>query len=387
MDRVTLSQFIRDSMPRLLQEWDAYATTCIPAASDLDATALRDHAAELLAWVADDMEDPQTAAEQRSKSLGTRLRTSLMDTPAERHAVLRVAGKFTIDQIVGEFRALRASVLRMRAESLPTITRADVEEMTRFDEAIDQMLSESVARFAMLAEETLRRESVNKDRFLAVLSHELRNPLNAITAVSAALDAGSGDNRVLREILKRQMRHFKRLLDDLLDLSRIAMNRISLNIESVDVKTCIEDALTASKEAVERKADTVTFQSPNHPVVIEADCTRVTQMITNLVNNAAKYSPAGSRIEVTLRYDGHAAEICVKDNGRGITADEVPHLFEPFHVDGERRRDLSGLGIGLWLTRTLAELHGGRITVESNGRGTGAEFCIMLPGRISSASV
>jgi signal transduction histidine kinase len=110
-----------------------------------------------------------------------KLHTSLVHTPAEQHAVLRVAGNFTIEQIVGEFRALRASVLRMRAESLPTVTQADVQEMTRFNEAIDQTLSESVGRFAALAEETVRRESANKDRFLAILSHELRNPLNAIT--------------------------------------------------------------------------------------------------------------------------------------------------------------------------------------------------------------
>jgi signal transduction histidine kinase len=183
------------------------------------------------------------------------------------------------------------------------------------------------------------------------------------------------------------MRHFKRLLDDLLDVSRIAMNRISLDVELVDVKKCIEDALTASKESLERKNSTVTFHAPDDAVVIEADCTRVTQMISNLVNNAAKYSPTGSSIDVAVRYDGNTVEISVRDRGRGISADQKQHLFEPFYVNREQGRDLSGLGIGLWLTRTLAELHGGHIAVNSDGPGTGAEFRITLPSRVRSPPI
>jgi signal transduction histidine kinase len=205
-----------------------------------------------------------------------------------------------------------------------------VEEMTRFNEAIDQILSESVARYAALVEDTLRQESANNDRFLAILSHELRNLLNAIVAASALLDSG-GDKDQARYVLKRQIGHLKRLLDDLLDLSRIAFNRISLQTKSVDLHPCIDDALAAVAELVKCKSQTLSVRLPNEPVVIEADCTRVTQVVANLLSNAAKYSPAGSRIGVAVRHEVHEVEIAVRDNGPGIGSDELAHLFRPFH--------------------------------------------------------
>jgi signal transduction histidine kinase len=245
------------------------------------------------------------------------------------------------------------------------------------------MLSESVARYASLVEDTLRQESASKDRFIAILSHELRNPLNALVAASTLLDNG-GDKDQVRHVLRRQTGHLKRLLDDLLDLSRIVLNLVSLQVECVELQSCIEDALIATGEIIERKNQTLTVQMPDQPIVIEADCTRVTQIVTNLVNNAAKHSPAGSHIDVAVRHDGHKVEISVRDDGPGINADQLPHLFTRFHESTKREaRNLSGLGIGLWLSRTLAELHGGHITAKSDGPGTGSEFLITLP-RVSA---
>jgi signal transduction histidine kinase len=381
MSRTSLSQFIRHSLAELADEWQRHAATCMPAAEQMNLDQLRNHVRELLVWVADDMESPQTAREQREKSQGYQHRSSTQDTAAEGHAALRVESGFTLEQVVGEFRALRASVLHRRAATLPTLSKVDIDEMTRFNESIDQMLSESVARHTRMVEDALRTADRNKDRFLAMLSHELRNPLNAIALGIETLHRGRGSVKPdVAMMLTRQTRHLKRLLDDLLDLSRIANDRITLNIERIDVRVCITDALTAVDDLMTQKDHEVKLDLPGEAVAVEADPTRITQIIANLLKNAAKYSPMRSTIKVSVNNGKDTVEIRVRDNGRGIAADDIPHLFEPFSLSGgQNPREQAGLGLGLSISQRLANLHAGTLSVHSAGVGAGAEFCLAIP--------
>lgn len=379
MARLPLSQFIREFTTEIIEQWCRHAADCMPAAGNMTPEELRNHVRELLLWVAEDMESPQTAREQRQKSVGLQVRLSPLDTAAEGHAKLRVNSGFTLEQVVGEFRALRASVLRLRAATLPSVEQLDIEEITRFNESIDQMLSESVARYTRLVEAALRTENTNKNRFLATLSHELRNPLAAITSSIGIMENG-GNARQALEVLNRQTRNLTRLLDDLLDIARISSDRLSLKMEPVDVRTCVTDAVAAVAAAIKQKQHHLNIAMSDVPVTMELDATRITQIVTNLLNNAAKYSPAQSTIEVSLTDGAEAVRIGVRDNGAGIAPDVLPVIFDPFAVSRDKgSRDQQGLGLGLAISQRLAGLHAGTLTAHSAGRGCGAEFCLTLP--------
>ena len=380
---MTLSEFIRSHTDEIVQEWESFARTCNPAAASMDDSRIRNHVLQLLTFVARDMESLQTEFDQAEKSQGRADLCHDLDSEAQRHAVARVIDGFSIDQVVAEFRALRASILRLHANQEFPITRSAMIELTRFNECIDQMLSESVLRHTQLVSDVLRDANRQKDEFISTLSHELRNPLSSIStcakilSANASMDAGSAA-RVIN-MLARQTGHLERLLDDLLDVARISRNRVSLKIEPTDIRFCVKDAVDANTGLIQQKGHTIELDIPSTPVRIDVDCTRVAQVVSNLVNNAAKYSSTGSAIEVSLTTETHHAVIRVRDNGSGIDAELLPHVFDAFYSGRAGDVAKQGLGLGLWLSRQLTELQGGTITVESEGPGTGAEFCVKLP--------
>ena len=254
--------------------------------------------------------------------------------------------------------------------------------MTRFNESIDQMLSESVARHTKIIAEEVERERRGKDEFISTLSHELRSPVAAISNCSHILSvSGMNDPKVTRvaDILARQTGHLARLLEDLLDVARISRERIILKLEPTDVRKCVQDAVDANSALIAQSGQAVKLDMPSLPVTIHVDCTRVAQVVSNLVNNAAKYSPRSSTIEVSLAIERDHAVIRVRDNGVGIEADLLPRMFDAFHENQVDDLARQGLGIGLWLSRQLVQMQGGTITVHSEGSGTGAEFCVRLP--------
>jgi signal transduction histidine kinase len=376
-----LSDFIRSRTKEIIQEWENFARTCLPAASMLDDARLRDHVVELIQFIADDMDSSQSSFEQAEKAQG-RGPQSGGDSQAEVHAIMRAGDGFTIDQVMGEFRALRASILRLRTTE-PT-TQSDVVEITRFNESIDQVLSESIARHTKILADALRRASQEKDEFISTLSHELRSPVGAISNCSQILNAsGMNDPNVARvaDMLSRQTGHLVRLLEDLLDVARISRERIILKWETADIRKCVQDAVDANAAVLAQNGQVVKLDMPSLPVMIHIDCTRVAQVVSNLVNNAAKYSPPGSRIEVSLTSETSHGVIRVRDNGVGIEPTLLPHMFDAFHENQVPNLARQGLGIGLWLSRQLVEMQGGTITVHSEGAGTGAEFCVRLPLR------
>ena len=381
---MNLSDLIRGNLEELAQEWEAFARTCSPAAAGMNVERLRDHIIPLLTFVADDMDSPQSPPEQREKSWGNQPPQG-KTTEAQEHAALRVIDGFTVDQVVGEFRALRASILRLwvRHQSGRNVEPAQI---TRFNESIDQMLSESVARHAQLEAET-RDKSTRRDAFLATLSHELRNPLAAISNGVYLLKAQGGTKSELTPItnmMVRQTGHLKRLLDDLLDLARISRDRIILQIAATDIRECVQDAVDGNRDLIAQKAHVLTLDMPAEPVTAEVDCTRIVDIVSNLLNNAAKYSPPGSSIRVSLRRTEEHFMIVVKDDGVGLGAEVLPHIFDAFYANHETATGKAGLGIGLWLTRNLVQLHNGAISANSEGLGCGAEFCVTIPLRAHS---
>jgi PAS domain S-box-containing protein len=236
-----------------------------------------------------------------------------------------------------------------------------------------------------LAEEELVDAARRKDEFLAMLAHELRNPLSPIATAAAILKRQlHGDQRLRRqpEIIERQIRTMSRLLDDLLDISRITRGKVLLQAERLDACALLQAALESSGPYIRERAHELSVSLPEGPMWVEGDPVRIEQILCNLLNNAARYTDPHGRIEVSLeRNDGeHRAEFRVRDTGIGIAPELLPEVFDLF-TQGERSLDRSqgGLGIGLTLVKTLVEMHGGNVHATSAGLGQGSEFCVQLP--------
>ena len=233
------------------------------------------------------------------------------------------------------------------------------------------------------AEEALRNADRMKDEFLATLAHELRNPLAPLRTGLEVLRRGQPGTpgvEQARAMMERQLGHMVRLVDDLLDISRISRGHIELRREPVDVRTLITHAVEGSRQLVESKRHSLELGLAADALWVEGDLTRLAQIVGNLVNNAAKYTAPGGRIRIGARGRGERVEIYVADNGSGIDAAAQPRVFDLFmQVEGTRRHSQGGLGVGLALVRRLAELHGGSVTVQSAGIGHGSTFTLSLP--------
>jgi PAS domain S-box-containing protein len=232
------------------------------------------------------------------------------------------------------------------------------------------------------AEQLLHDADRRKDEFLATLAHELRNPLAPIRNAAALLElegGTSGPGRVAREVIKRQVAHMVRLVDDLLDVSRITRNRLTLRPEPVVVATAIEQAIEAVRPVIEVAQQDLVVQLPEQPLRVMADPVRLVQVLTNLLTNASKYSLPRQRIWVSARAEGRVGVIEVADQGIGIAPEELPRLFDMFsQASPALDRAQGGLGIGLWLSQQLVELQGGSISAASEGHQRGSRFTVRL---------
>lgn len=241
------------------------------------------------------------------------------------------------------------------------------------------------ARTAALQEELKRLTASDrrKDEFLATLSHELRNQLapalNALELMKRAASNAELQERA-RAILERQSLHLKRLLDDLLDLSRITHHRLDLKPARLNLGTMLQQAVEAARPAFTHLRQTVTLSLPDAPVFLEADPLRLAQVFGNLLGNAGKYSNPGGRIEIVAEVQGSDALVRFRDHGIGISAEQLEQVFEPFRrLPSARVGVQGGLGLGLALARRLVEQQGGSVTARSGGPGAGSEFLVRLP--------
>jgi signal transduction histidine kinase/CheY-like chemotaxis protein len=229
----------------------------------------------------------------------------------------------------------------------------------------------------------LRESARAKDEFLATLSHELRNPLSALATAAALLDRDSSDAkgaRQAREIVRRQAAQMTHLLDDLLDVSRISHGRLEIRKTRCDVATVVYGAIETVHPLFVRKKHEFVLSLPENQITLNADPLRLSQVLANLLTNAAKYTESGGRIELTVMPEGTDLAFAVRDNGIGIDPANMDDIFGMFsQLRPALERSEGGLGIGLALARGLVDLHGGVITVASRGAGQGSEFTVRLP--------
>jgi signal transduction histidine kinase len=278
--------------------------------------------------------------------------------------------------------------LRARGHTLGVLTVVRGESGRRFSPAEQGYAEELAGRAAMAIDNArLYREVQEADRrkndFLAMLAHELRNPLAPIrSAVYILRKIGSTEPqaRWAQDVIERQLNQMVRLVDDLLDVSRITRGKIVLQIGRVDLAAVVDSAVETARPLIEAAGHQLTVNLPAEPVVVQGDLTRLAQVLGNLLNNSAKYTEKGGRISITVRRQGAQAVVQVCDSGIGIPPDMLPHVFEMFaQVDRSVGRSQGGLGIGLTLVKSLVEMHGGTITAASAGPGQGSEFTVSLP--------
>lgn len=233
-----------------------------------------------------------------------------------------------------------------------------------------------------LAEDELREADRRKDEFLAMLAHELRNPLSAIgNAVELAKRGGwQGTEEWAQGVLERQVRHLARLIDDLLDVSRVSRGKIQLRTEILDLRVVLDAAVATVRPLVDERGHALDVRAPGNALWVKGDPTRLEQVVVNLLTNAVKYTEPGGRITLAADRQGDTVVISVSDTGVGIPPEQLPRMFDLF-AQGDRSlaRSEGGLGIGLTLVRTLTEMHGGHVTARSEGRGRGSEFSVHLP--------
>ena len=364
-----LSEFIARDMNAILAAWDSFAGTLLPAAADMNAKALRDHAEEILRAVIEDIESAQTLEEQIKKSQGRAFRP--LDAPrtaAETHAFLRERSGFDINQMASEYRALRASVLRLWTEACkPNSPNGD--QMVRFNEAIDQALAESVAFFGNVMKE-------ERNLLLGMLGHDMRNPLNVIQLSATHLtnlNVGDPVSAVATRI-SRSSAQLRSLLDDLIDFNRTNLG-LGLHIApvAVDLEQLLENVLEQLRAS-----------HPNRKIALQVsgnvkgvwDPHRIHQMIDNLVINALKHGAHDAPIEVMLVGQPTEVTFSVRNRGRAIEPATLKHLFEPL-VRGTRDNEHGSLGLGLFIVRQIAVAHGGDINVHSDEAAT--VFTVRLP--------
>src|SRR5262249_45089993 len=232
-------------------------------------------------------------------------------------------------------------------------------------------------------ENELREADRRKDEFLAMLAHELRNPLAPIINATSLMVHAKDDRETLEwaaDVIQRQEQHLASLVDDLLDVSRITQGKITLETAPLDVSAFVQAAVEASRPLIDGRRHRLQLSVATGPLRVEGDPTRLTQVVTNLLNNAAKYTPEGGNIRLTVGRDGDQAVVAIRDDGAGIPREMLPKVFDLFtQVDRTLDRSQGGLGIGLTLARRLVEMHGGTVEARSEGPGRGSEFCVRLP--------
>ena len=228
-----------------------------------------------------------------------------------------------------------------------------------------------------------------KDEFMATLAHELRNPLAPLRTGLHLMKLAKDDSEAVEEtraMMERQIEQMVRLIDDLLDLSRIRQGKIQLRRKRLELRVAVNIAVETSRPMIEKSGHRLTITVPTDPIQVDGDVTRLAQVFTNLLNNAAKYTEQGGYVTLTVERQGSDAVVSVRDTGVGIPPQMLPTIFDLYtQVDGSLEKSQGGLGIGLALVKGLVEMHGGSVEARSEGYGAGSEFLVRLPVVLSSS--
>jgi signal transduction histidine kinase len=372
-----LADFIRGNEDPIVKEWIEFARTISPAGDKMSKLALQDHIVDILGFVADDLESAQTPRERFDKSRGNGPKDGpFSESAAEIHAALRLADGFDIDQMVSEYRALRASVVKLWVAQQPTLASTDIDDLTRFNESIDQAVTESVAHYT---------KTINNSRnlFLGVLGHDLRNPLGAVSMGAQWIERSGITSpkqaKVVSEIRTAAGRATQ-ILNDLLDLTRS-----SFGTEIPVIKTRTDIASLCQQIADELRAINpdrgfeVTHEGDPFG---SCDPARIGQALSNLMGNAVQYGDVASPIRVNVAgSDPETVTITVHNLGTVIPMEIQKVIFQSWMRGQDVKNppeQSTHLGLGLYIAKLIAEAHGGHISVSSNEQ-SGTTFSIRLP--------
>ena len=311
--------------------------------------------------------------------------THLMEAIIFWHPVYRLAGVIKLLPAIvswGTVAALVPIIPKALAMRSPEELEQEIAARRQAEDALQRTNDELETR-VLERTEALKEADRHKDRFLATLAHELRNPLAPIRNAIDLIQQANGNADVVQrasQIMERQVGQMVRLVDDLLDLSRITQGKVQLRKEQVELAAVVKIAVESSRSFIEAQGHELTVTLSPDSIYLDADPTRLAQVFVNILDNAAKYMEKGGHIWLTVERQGKEAVVSVRDTGIGIAAEHLPHLFEMFsQVALALERSQGGLGIGLSLVRGLVELHGGQVEARSGGIGKGSEFIVRLP--------
>ena len=370
-----LSEYIRANPDDIERAWENFARSLTLFAGDLSDAILRDDLRDILSAMADDMDSPQTSAEQQLKSKGLGPRNGPLDLITATHAHARLNSGFSLEQAISEYRALRSSILFLWVRSAPRKTEISLSEVTRFNETIDQAIAEVVRRYA-------NKDEMFNDRFVGALSHEIRNPLNAIALIAQVLDKSQLEEPQ-RDSVARIHKHVESITRMIDDLAILVRSRTILGLplakQSSDVGIITEETVQEIKLS---KPDAIFKIEKIGDVTGTWDKLRLKQMILNLASNAVTHS-SDKEAKIVVREADTDVVLMVSNRGNPIPEDEQQKIFEPFvHKGGSASaQPSSGLGLGLFVVREIVEAHKGSITIVSNEI-EGTTFTVRLP-RIS----
>ena len=380
-----LGAFILANREPILTEWAAFARTCSPASGPMDITALRDHADEMLTVIAADLAVAQSGHAQSEKSKGRGPgQEEVPTTAAGEHGAGRAQSGYTVDQMVAEYRALRASVIRLWTKAQGALEQTDIEDLTRFNEAVDQSLAESIARFNQDVEDS-------KETFLAILGHDLRTPLGAIRTSSVFM-LETGDlqepHRALTERIANSSKRALTMVGDLLDFTRSRLGGgIPIERDEMDLGKVVRDVVNEVGAAC-----------PDCPIQVDTrveqrgrwDSARLSQALTNVIGNAVQHGAPGTMVTVKVTGTDERVEVAVHNRGAVIPPEQMDGIFNPMQTRKLPRATATGptgsLGLGLYIAERIVSAHEGTIAVESTAEG-GTTFTIRLPrGPVAKAS-
>jgi signal transduction histidine kinase len=369
-----LATFIRSDRTQIISQWETFAKTLMPAADYMSPLALRNHITDILDFVAEDIESSQTKSEQKSKSLGKKPKES-KDSAAETHAALREAGGFSLDQMVSEFRALRASVTHLWKVRSTEATNLDIADLTRFNEAIDQVLTESVAYYS-------KKLDHSRDMFLGILGHDLRNPLGAIQmSAQLVLKMGTLNERqeMLISLIVASSGRTTEMLDHLLDLTRARLGSgIPVIREHMDMAFVSRQLVDEMRAMHPERTFTLEISGDTEG---EWDKPRIGQVFSNFLGNAVQYGFTDSPIGVTIKGDSEEIALSVHNDGVPIPSDRIGRIFGSLtrgEVKNSDQPRSNNLGLGLFITNEIVSAHGGKIGVTSSEK-NGTTFTAHFP--------
>ncbi|MET0962146.1 MAG: sensor histidine kinase [Noviherbaspirillum sp.] len=371
-----LSRFITSNIEEILKEWEAFARAMQPQPGQMSDKALRDHGKQILEEIARKIEVNETSAEKDSKSKGLAPDSKGDSSAAGIHGTVRQESGFTMLQLIAEYRAMRASILKLWMPTIRKITDATTQDMLRFNEAIDQALAESALTFSEQAEHT-------RDTFLAILGHDLRSPLATITMAGDYLTkqgVGTEGTVHVGGRVKRSAATMNAMVHDLLEYARQQIGgAIPITRQLVDVREICHAALDDASAA---HPDCRFELKASGELLDDFDKSRLQQVFSNLLNNAAQYRGTEHAVSIVARGDQEAVTVEVRNRGPVIPKDSLDAIFNPMVQLGgagqQEGRPATSLGLGLFIARAITEAHGGTIAVDSE-EDAGTVFTVTLP--------